>query len=121
MNAGFLWAFAALQASPGANAHYRRRREHGDWHAAAQRHLLNRFLGHSTTASRPGSTSTNNAPSHHSFQPLHDSAQDDRVAEWLYREKLVHRSPRHGDAPAGATTRRRRADQKRRITRSLSL
>ncbi|MEV2215036.1 IS110 family transposase [Streptomyces sp. NPDC050997] len=45
MNAGFLWAFAALQVSPGANAHYRRRREHGDWHAAAQRHLLNRFLG----------------------------------------------------------------------------
>lgn len=31
MNAGFLWAFAALQASPGADAHYRRRREHGDW------------------------------------------------------------------------------------------
>ncbi|MFJ4980334.1 IS110 family transposase [Streptomyces coeruleorubidus] len=45
INAGFLWAFAALTASPGANAHYRRRREHGDWHAAAQRHLLNRFLG----------------------------------------------------------------------------
>ncbi|MFE0332407.1 IS110 family transposase [Streptomyces sp. NPDC058960] len=45
INAGFLWTFAALQASPGANAHYRRRREHGDWHAAAQRHLLNRFLG----------------------------------------------------------------------------
>jgi transposase len=45
MNARFLWAFAALTASPGANAHYRRRREHGDWHNAAQRHLLNRFLG----------------------------------------------------------------------------
>ncbi|WP_331756078.1 IS110 family transposase [Streptomyces sp. NBC_01643] len=45
MNAGFLWAFAALQASPGADAHYRRRREHGDWHNAAQRNLLNRFLG----------------------------------------------------------------------------
>ncbi|MFJ9352467.1 transposase [Streptomyces sp. NPDC101237] len=45
INAGFLWAFAALTASPGANAHYRRRREHGDWYAAAQRHLLNRFLG----------------------------------------------------------------------------
>ncbi|GGR59647.1 IS110 family transposase [Streptomyces eurythermus] len=45
INAGFLWAFAALTASPGANVHYRRRREHGDWHAAAQRHLLNRFLG----------------------------------------------------------------------------
>ncbi|MBP5934265.1 IS110 family RNA-guided transposase [Streptomyces scabiei] len=45
MHAGFLWAFSALHASPGANAHYRRRREHGDWHNAAQRHLLNRFLG----------------------------------------------------------------------------
>ncbi|MDQ0401470.1 hypothetical protein J2S50_000019 [Streptomyces sp. DSM 40167] len=45
INAGFLWAFAALTASPGANAHYRRRRDHGDWHAAAQRHLLNRYLG----------------------------------------------------------------------------
>jgi transposase len=45
MHAGFLWAFSALQASPGANTHYRRRREHGDWHNAAQRHLLNRFLG----------------------------------------------------------------------------
>ncbi|MGI5048140.1 IS110 family transposase [Streptomyces sp. JAC25] len=45
INAGFLWAFAALTASPGANAHYRRRRDHGDWHAAAQRHLVNRFLG----------------------------------------------------------------------------
>ncbi|MFE7452688.1 IS110 family RNA-guided transposase [Streptomyces griseus] len=46
INAGFLWAFAALlTASPGANAHYRRRRDHGDWHAAAQQHLLNRFLG----------------------------------------------------------------------------
>ncbi|MGA5082848.1 IS110 family transposase [Streptomyces sp. NRRL S-1314] len=45
MHAGFLWAFSSLTASPGANAHYRRRREHGDWHNAAQRHLLNRFLG----------------------------------------------------------------------------
>ncbi|MFE5754632.1 IS110 family transposase [Streptomyces massasporeus] len=33
------------QASPGANAHYRRRREHGDWHAQAQRHLFNRMIG----------------------------------------------------------------------------
>lgn len=44
-HAGYLWAFAALTASPGANAHYRRRRECGDWHAAAQRNLLNRMLG----------------------------------------------------------------------------
>lgn len=32
--------------SPGAKAHYRRRRdEHGDWHAAALRHLFNRMIG----------------------------------------------------------------------------
>ncbi|WP_433498312.1 hypothetical protein ACQP1K_26010 [Sphaerimonospora sp. CA-214678] len=34
-----------LTASPGALAHYRRRREHGDRHAAAQRNLFNRMLG----------------------------------------------------------------------------
>ncbi|MEU1629591.1 IS110 family transposase [Streptomyces sp. NPDC020096] len=45
-HAGYLWAFASLRASPGAMAHYRRRRDdHGDWHAAAQRHLFNRMLG----------------------------------------------------------------------------
>ncbi|GAA3092948.1 hypothetical protein GCM10017562_75380 [Streptomyces roseofulvus] len=40
-----LWAFAALRHSPGADAHYRRRRETGDWHAAAQRNLFNRMIG----------------------------------------------------------------------------
>ncbi|QHA02132.1 IS110 family transposase [Streptomyces broussonetiae] len=44
-HAGYLWAFSSLQASIGANAHYRRRREHGDWHAAAQRNLFNRMIG----------------------------------------------------------------------------
>ncbi|MFF3054916.1 IS110 family transposase [Streptomyces sp. NPDC057909] len=45
-HAGYLWAFSSLRASPGAMAHYRRRRdEHGDWHAAAQRNLFNRMLG----------------------------------------------------------------------------
>jgi transposase len=43
--AGYLWAFAALTASPGARAHYDRRREHGDRHTAAQRNLFNRMLG----------------------------------------------------------------------------
>ncbi len=45
IHAGYLWAFAAITASPGAQAHYRRRREHGDWHASAQRNLFNRMLG----------------------------------------------------------------------------
>jgi transposase len=44
-HAGYLWAFATLTHSPGANAHYRRRREAGDWHAQALRHLFNRMLG----------------------------------------------------------------------------
>lgn len=42
---GYLWAFSALRASLGADAHYRSRREHGDWHAAALRHLFNRMVG----------------------------------------------------------------------------
>ena len=42
---GYLWAFAALTASPGARAHYDRRRQAGDRHAAAQRNLFSRLLG----------------------------------------------------------------------------
>lgn len=43
--AGYVWAFAALTASPGARAHYDRRRTIGDRHTAAQRNLFNRMLG----------------------------------------------------------------------------
>jgi transposase len=42
---GYIWAFAALTASPGARTHYDRRRHAGDYHAAAQRNLFNRLLG----------------------------------------------------------------------------
>ncbi|WP_438290617.1 IS110 family transposase [Streptomyces sp. HUAS TT7] len=41
---GYVWAVSAL-SSPGARAHYDRRREAGDRHTAAQRHLFNRLLG----------------------------------------------------------------------------
>lgn len=45
-SSAYLWAFSAITASPGAKAHYRRRRDdHGDWHAAAQRNLFNRMIG----------------------------------------------------------------------------
>lgn len=40
-----LGAFAALTASPGARAHYDRRKHHGDRHATVLRNLCNRFLG----------------------------------------------------------------------------
>jgi transposase len=43
--AGYLWAFSALTASAGARAHYDRRRNDGDRHAAAQRNLFGRLLG----------------------------------------------------------------------------
>ena len=42
---GYHWAFGAFNHSPGAGTHYRARRETGDWHAAAQRHLFNKLLG----------------------------------------------------------------------------
>ncbi|MBV9030673.1 MAG: transposase [Pseudonocardiales bacterium] len=41
---GYLCAFAALTASPGARAHYDRRKTTGDRHTAAQRNLFNRLL-----------------------------------------------------------------------------
>jgi transposase len=39
------WAFAAITKSPGARAHYDRRRAAGDSHNAALRHLANTLLG----------------------------------------------------------------------------
>jgi transposase len=43
--AGYVWAFAALRPSPGARAHYDRRRATDDAHTAALRHLFNRLIG----------------------------------------------------------------------------
>jgi transposase len=43
--AGYSWAFSSLTASPGARAHYDRRRAQGDTHNASQRNLFNRLLG----------------------------------------------------------------------------
>jgi transposase len=43
--AGYVWAFSALTASPGARAHYDRRKDAGDRHTAAERNLFGRLLG----------------------------------------------------------------------------
>jgi len=43
--AGYIWAFSALNASPGARAHYDRRRQANERHTAAQRNLFNRMIG----------------------------------------------------------------------------
>nr|WP_308408471.1 transposase [Streptomyces samsunensis] len=42
---GYIWAFSSLTKSPGARAHYDRRRKAGDRPTAAQRNLFNRFMG----------------------------------------------------------------------------
>ena len=42
---GYLWAFSAITASPGARNHYDKRRASGDRHAAAERNLFGRLLG----------------------------------------------------------------------------
>ncbi len=41
----YMWVVVALNTSPGARAHYDRRREHGERHNATARNLFNRFLG----------------------------------------------------------------------------
>jgi len=43
--AGYVWAFSALTASPGARGHYDKRRADGDRHAATERNLSGRLLG----------------------------------------------------------------------------
>jgi hypothetical protein len=40
-----MWAFAAASHCEPARARYRHRREHGDRHAAATRHLFNKLIG----------------------------------------------------------------------------
>lgn len=42
---GFVWAFAASTNHEPARAHYQRRRDRGDRHPSALRHLFNRMLG----------------------------------------------------------------------------
>jgi transposase len=65
--AGYIWAFSALTASPGARAHYDRRKAAGDRHAAAQRNLFNRLLGclHHCLATGQHYDEQTAFPSHH--------------------------------------------------------
>ncbi|WP_235677834.1 transposase [Mycolicibacterium sarraceniae] len=44
-NVGWIWAFSAASNCEPARQYYRRRRDHGDRHAAATRHLFNKLLG----------------------------------------------------------------------------
>ena len=44
-NVGWMWAFSAASTNEPARRHYRQRRDSGDRHAAATRHLFNKLLG----------------------------------------------------------------------------
>ena len=65
--AGYTWAFSALTASPGARAHYDRRRDAGDRHAAAQRNLFGRLprLPPPLPGHRPALRRSHRLPRHH--------------------------------------------------------
>ncbi len=69
--AGYIWAFAALTSSPGARAHYDRRRDTGDRHTAALRNLYSRLLGclHHCLATRQHYDETTAFPSSNSKLP----------------------------------------------------
>jgi transposase len=68
---GFVWAFAAIAHNDHANTHYRRRRDHGDRHAAALRHLFNRMLGqlHHCLQTRHPYDPAKAYPNHHPTTP----------------------------------------------------
>ena len=74
---GYIWAFAALTASPGARAHYDRRRDAGDRHTAAQRNLFNRLLGCLHHCLPPASTTTR--PPHSPAQASHPTQPDNKL------------------------------------------
>ena len=86
--AGYLWAFNALAASPGAKAHYRRRREHGDWHNAALRNLFNRQLGilHHCLTSRQTYQETKAFP-----QPADNGLHPARIYRFITRGRASSR------------------------------
>ena len=97
--AGYIWAFSALTASPGARAHYDRRRDAGDRHAAAQRNLFGRLLGclhhclttgqhYDETTAFPTSTEQNPA-----------RQLDNLTASDVFRPARRHRRPRPADDP----------------------
>jgi Transposase IS116/IS110/IS902 family len=79
---GYLWTFAALRLSTGAGAHYDRRRVAGDRHTAVQRHPFNRFVGCTTTASRPGRPMPRTWPS--------DSPADCRLTGYVPGMSRLH-------------------------------
>lgn len=102
-HAGYLWAFASLRASTGANAHYRRRREQGDGNAAAQRNLFNRMIGQLCHCLQKRESSTGRPRSRHPCSPR--QRQPDQRRRLAYRNED---SRSFGHETRSASVRRRR-------------
>lgn len=67
---GFSWAFTAAARPSATRAHYLRRRDRGDGHPAALRHLFNRMLGQLHHCLQTGQTyDPDKAFPHHTVQP----------------------------------------------------
>ena len=118
--AGYLWAFSALTASPGARAHYDRRKDAGDRHAAAQRNLFGRLLGclhHCLTTGRdydeatafPGSTKPPRQPDRE-FSPSNLTTKSHRMSTSTPRTASTPAS-RTSSAPARRKPTRQRSHQ----------
>jgi hypothetical protein len=94
---GYLWAFSLLTASPGARAHYDRRRDRRDSHAAASRNLANRYFGilHHCLQRRIGCNESVALPERNprSLDSSH------RAMSWRYRVA----APRPGSTAASGT------------------
>lgn len=86
--AAYLWSLPLLAHSPGARAHYDRRRASGDSHSAASRHLSNRGLGMLHHCLTTGSTYDENQ----AFPPQrHPSATS--------RRPMAHQAYPEAEAP----------------------
>lgn len=98
--AGYVWAFCALTASPGARVHYDRRRAAGDRHAAAQRNLFNRLLGclHHCLGQRQPYRETVAFPPPESAEPSHAKPGRHRRACPLVDRSPVQSSVVGGDS-----------------------
>jgi transposase len=70
--AGYVWAFASLQAA-GPRAHYDHRRDVGDRHSSALATPSTGCSAASTTACKPASSTTNQPPSQPDSQPPLDT------------------------------------------------
>jgi len=93
---GYVWAFSALTASPGARAHYDRRKTAGDRRFAAQCNLFNRMIGilHYCLTTRTKYDEHTTFPTPNSDETSSSAAALDSSARGMSRSRSPSASPR---------------------------